>query len=90
MNALPLQQWVIAFRWNYNGNSINKQISTQEAARDNLNGAIIRIGREKPSHNLYLEDSSVSGQHAEVYFNEQQQKFFIKSLQPRNTTKVDE
>jgi pSer/pThr/pTyr-binding forkhead associated (FHA) protein len=89
MNTLPLQQWVIAFRWNYDGKSINKQISKQEAARDNLNDAIIRIGREKPSCNLYLEDISVSGQHAEIYFNEQQQKFFIKSLQPRNITKVD-
>lgn len=89
MNALSLQQWVIAFRWNYNGNLIKKQISKQEAARDNFNGAIIRIGREQPSCNLYLEDSSVSGQHAEIYFNEQQQKFFIKSLSPKNTTKVD-
>ena len=60
MNSLSLQQWVIAFRWNYDGNPINKQISKQEATRDNLNGAIIRIGREKPSCNLHLDDSSVS------------------------------
>ncbi|BCL39700.1 FHA domain-containing protein [Nostoc sp. MS1] len=89
MNALTSQQWVIAFQWNYNGNLINKKISKQEATRDNLNGAVIRIGREKPSCNLYLEDISVSGQHAEIYFDEQQQKFFIKSLSPKNTTKVD-
>ncbi|MCC5607868.1 FHA domain-containing protein [Nostoc sp. CHAB 5834] len=89
MNTLPLQQWAIAFRWEHNGNFRDKKISKLEAARDNLNGAIIRIGRDQPSCNLYLEDSSVSGQHAEIYFNEQQQKFFIKSLQPKNTLQVD-
>ncbi|MDF5737203.1 MULTISPECIES: hypothetical protein [unclassified Nostoc] len=44
MNTLPLQQWVIAFRWEHNGNLIDKKISKPEAERDNLNGAIIRIG----------------------------------------------
>lgn len=89
MNTLPLQQWVIAFRWEHNGNLMDKKISKQEATRANLNGAIIRIGRDQASCNLHLEDSSVSGQHAEIYFNEQQQKFFIKSLQLKNITNVD-
>ncbi|MBD2606920.1 FHA domain-containing protein [Scytonema hofmannii FACHB-248] len=89
MNTPPLQQWRITFKWNYNGKLINKQISQREATRDNLNGAIIRIGRDQRSCNLYLEDSSVSGEHAEIYFNDLQKKFFIRSLQPKNTLKVD-
>ncbi|MEH1900213.1 MAG: FHA domain-containing protein [Nostoc sp.] len=89
MNTLPLQQWVIAFRWEHNGNLIDKKISKPEAERDNLNGAIIRIGRDKQSCNLYLEEISVSSQHAEIYCNEQQQKFFIKSLKPNIILQVD-
>lgn len=89
MNILPSKQWVISFRWLEGDQNKSKKITKQEAARDNLNGAIIRIGREKVSCNLHLEDSSVSGQHAEIYFNEQQQQFLIKSLQPKNITKVN-
>ncbi|CCH96480.1 FHA domain-containing protein [Microcystis aeruginosa] len=90
INTLSSTPWLISFRWNYNGQLKEKTISPEEAVTDNkLNNVVIRIGRDQLSCNLVLEDNSVSRQHAEISFDEQQQMFFIKSLRPRNIIKVD-
>jgi pSer/pThr/pTyr-binding forkhead associated (FHA) protein len=90
INTLSSKPWLISFRWNHSSQLKEKTISPEEAVTDNkFNSVVIRIGRDQLSCNLILEDNSVSRQHAEISFDEQQQKFFIKSLQPRNITTVD-
>ncbi|MEB3216324.1 MAG: FHA domain-containing protein [Nostocales cyanobacterium 94392] len=87
MNQLNLQ-WAIILQWNENGNLRTQQISKQQVNGNSHNGAII-IGRDPKICDIVLKDRSVSAQHVEIYFHEQQQKFFIKNLSPQNVSNID-
>lgn len=84
-----MTQWTISFRWVEDDQPIIRKISRQETDRVNRNGGVIKIGSEKLSGNLYLEGESALDKHAEIYFNEQQQKFFAKNLQSSFIAKVN-
>ncbi|MEH2166098.1 MAG: FHA domain-containing protein [Nostoc sp.] len=89
MNQLTLQ-WAITFQWSETGNLRTQQISKQQVKSNNHNGLII-IGRDPNPKvcDLVLNDRSVSSQHVKIYFQEQQQKFFIQSLSPQNISNID-
>ncbi|QEI39687.1 hypothetical protein BMF77_00240 [Dolichospermum sp. UHCC 0315A] len=80
--------WAITFQWYDSGNQKiqQKQISQTQVAKHN---GIIIIGRDPNVCDLVLNNQSVSSQQAEIYFNEEQQQFFIKNKNTVNTTTID-
>ena len=80
--------WAITFQWHDSGNPKikQKQISQTQVAKHN---GIIIIGRDPNVCDLVLNNQSVSSQQAEIYFNEEQQQFFIKNKNTVNTTTID-
>ncbi|MFM2063969.1 MAG: hypothetical protein RLZZ507_3640 [Cyanobacteriota bacterium] len=87
MNSIILQ-WAITFQWEESGKLKNQQISKGQVINNNHNGDII-IGRDSQVCDLVINNNSVSAQHIKISFNEQQQKFFIKSLNPQNISNLN-
>jgi pSer/pThr/pTyr-binding forkhead associated (FHA) protein len=53
------------------------------------NPGTVRIGRDPLRCDIILGDPTVSGLHAEIFFNPQQQQFMLRSLRPTNPPLVD-
>ncbi|MBW4574596.1 MAG: FHA domain-containing protein [Aphanothece sp. CMT-3BRIN-NPC111] len=49
----------------------------------------VRIGRDPQQCDIVLSHPTVSGLHAEIYFNPQQQSFYLRSLRPNNPPMVN-
>lgn len=48
------------------------------------NSGTFRIGRDRSRCDLVLSSPTVSGLHTEIYFNQQQQSFYLRNLRPTN------
>ncbi|HIK07184.1 MAG TPA: FHA domain-containing protein [Trichormus sp. M33_DOE_039] len=79
MNSLTLQ-------WYDAGQNYTQQIYEQQPSK---NPGTIRIGRDKLQCDIVLIPGTVSRLHVEIYFNSQQQSFYIRNLQPNNPPLVD-
>ena len=79
MNALTLQ-------WHDAGQQKTQQISDHQASR---NPGTFRIGRDPVQCDLVLSDVTVSRLHIEIFFNQQQQNFYIRNLKQGNPPLVD-
>lgn len=51
--------------------------------------ATVRIGRDPQQCDLVLSELTVSGLHAEIFFNQQEQRFKVRSLRQTNPPVVD-
>jgi pSer/pThr/pTyr-binding forkhead associated (FHA) protein len=49
-----------------------------------------RIGRDPAQCDIIISDPTVSGLHVEIFFNQQQHRFFLRNLRPTNPPVVDE
>jgi pSer/pThr/pTyr-binding forkhead associated (FHA) protein len=87
MNPIIIQ-WAITFQWEESGKFKNQQISKGQVINNNHNGDII-IGRDSQVCDLVINNNSVSAQHIIISFKEEQQKFFIKSLNPQNISNLN-
>ncbi|MGH1392740.1 MAG: FHA domain-containing protein [Trichormus sp.] len=79
MNALTLQ-------WYDAGQNRTQQIYEQQPSK---NPGTIRIGRDPLQCDIVLTNPTVSGLHVEVFFNSQQQSFYIRNLRSQNPPLVD-
>ncbi|AUT04128.1 peptide-binding protein [Nostoc sp. CENA543] len=79
MNALTLQ-------WYDAGQNHTKQIYEQQPSKK---PGTIRIGRDQSQCDIVLVPGTVSRLHVEIFFNSQQQSFYIRNLQPNNPPLVD-
>jgi pSer/pThr/pTyr-binding forkhead associated (FHA) protein len=79
MNALTLQ-------WQDAGQDKTQQIYEQQPSK---NYGTIRIGRDPLRCDIVLSNPTVSGLHVEIYFNAQQQRFFLRNLREQNPPLVD-
>lgn len=79
MNELTLQ-------WTEGGQS---RVETIRDRQPSKTPGIIRIGRDPDQCDLVLTDPTVSGLHAEVFFDPQQSRFFIRNLRETNPPLVD-
>ncbi|QLE54247.1 FHA domain-containing protein [Nostoc sp. TCL26-01] len=76
MNALTLQ-------WHDAGENKTQQIYEQELSK-NKNPGSIRIGRDPLRCDIVLTNPTVSGLHIEIFFDSQQQNFYIRNLRSQN------
>ncbi|MGB3694827.1 MAG: protein kinase [Spirulinaceae cyanobacterium] len=53
------------------------------------NPGTFRIGRDRNRCDLVLSSPTVSGLHIEIYFNQQQQSFYLRNLRPTNPPVVN-
>jgi hypothetical protein len=79
MNALTLQ-------WYDAGKSRTQQIYEQQPSK---NTGTFRIGRDPQRCDILLNDPTVSGLHVEIFFNSQQQRFYIRNLREANPPQID-
>lgn len=79
MNALTLQ-------WHNAGQEKRQQISDRQASK---NPGTFRIGRDPLQCDIVLSDATVSRLHIEIFFNQQQQNFYIRNLKLGNPPLVD-
>jgi hypothetical protein len=79
MNALTLQ-------WHDAGQNKTQQIYEQQPSK---NPGTVRIGRDPLQCDIVLTNPTVSGLHIEVFFNSQQQSFYIRNLRSQNPPLVD-
>lgn len=62
---------------------------TIEENRESKNQGRIRIGRDPQLCDVVIPDVSVSGLHAEIFFNTVKQKFYLRNLRQQNPPIVD-
>jgi FHA domain len=79
MNALTLQ-------WQDAGQNKTQRIYEQQYSK---NSGTVRIGRDPQRCDIVLSNPTVSGLHVEVFFHNQQQRFYIKNLRDSNLPVVD-
>ncbi|MBD2363074.1 FHA domain-containing protein [Anabaena minutissima FACHB-250] len=79
MNALTLQ-------WHDAGQNKTQQIYEQQPSK---NPGTVRIGRDPLQCDIVLTNPTVSGLHIEVFFNTQQQNFYIRNLRSQNPPLID-
>jgi pSer/pThr/pTyr-binding forkhead associated (FHA) protein len=79
MNALTLQ-------WDDAGQSKTQQIDEQLSSK---NTGTFRIGRDPLRCDIILTHPTVSGLHVEIFFNSQQQSFYIRNLREANPPQID-
>ncbi|GAB1545410.1 hypothetical protein NUACC21_80860 [Scytonema sp. NUACC21] len=79
MNALTLQ-------WQDAGINKSQKIYEQQQSK---NKGTVRIGRDPVRCDIVLSHPTVSGLHVEIYFQLQQQCFFIRNLREQNPPLVD-
>ncbi|MGJ5675791.1 MAG: FHA domain-containing protein [Nostochopsis sp.] len=79
MNALTLQ-------WHDAGQTKTQKIQETQPSK---NPGTIRIGRDPVRCDIILSHPTVSGLHIEIFFNAQQQGFWIKNLREQNPPLVD-
>ena len=79
MNALTLQ-------WHDAGQNKTQQIYEQQPSK---NPGTVRIGRDPLRCDIVLTNPTVSGLHVEIFFNSQQQSFYIRNLRSPNPPLID-
>ncbi|QIR36941.1 FHA domain-containing protein [Tolypothrix sp. PCC 7910] len=79
MNALTLQ-------WHDAGQDRTQNIYEQQPSK---NPGTVRIGRDPLRCDIVFSNPTVSGLHVEIFFNSQQQKFYIRNLRSQNPPLVD-
>ncbi|WP_066377352.1 MULTISPECIES: FHA domain-containing protein [unclassified Anabaena] len=79
MNALTLQ-------WNDAGQNRTQHIYEQQPSK---NPGTVRIGRDPLRCDIVLTNLTVSGLHVEIFFDSQQQSFYIRNLRSQNPPLVD-
>jgi predicted component of type VI protein secretion system len=79
MNALTLQ-------WQDAGQEKTENIYDKSPSK---NPGTIRIGRDPLRCDIVLSNPTVSGLHVEVYFDSQQQSFFMRNLREQNPPLID-
>lgn len=79
-------QWALTLEWENAGNKETQQFYDQQPT--NIPG-IIRIGRDSKQCDVVLSHSTISAMHVEIYFNQQQLRFFLRNLQSRNICLVN-
>ncbi|NJM21102.1 MAG: FHA domain-containing protein [Richelia sp. RM2_1_2] len=79
MNSLTLQ-------WYDAGQEKTQIIYEQQPSK---NPSTVRIGRDPLRCDIVLSNPTVSGLHAEIYFNSQQKRFYIRNLREKNPPLVD-
>jgi ssDNA-binding Zn-finger/Zn-ribbon topoisomerase 1 len=79
MNVLTLQ-------WQEAGNNRSQQIYEKQYSKS---PHTYRIGRDPGHCDLVLTHPTVSGLHVEIFFNSQQQRFYIRNLREINPPQVD-
>ncbi|MEA5552273.1 FHA domain-containing protein [Anabaena cylindrica UHCC 0172] len=79
MNTLTLQ-------WYDAGQSKTQQIDEQQSSK---NTGTFRIGRDPLRCDIILTHPTVSGLHVEIFFNSQQQRFYIRNLREVNPPQID-
>ncbi|MCX7596211.1 MAG: protein kinase [Fischerella sp.] len=57
--------------------------------QDSKNPGKIRIGRDPQECDLVLQDPTISGLHAEIFFHSQKQRFYLRNLRQQNPPIVD-
>ncbi|OYE02625.1 FHA domain-containing protein [Nostoc sp. 'Peltigera membranacea cyanobiont' 232] len=80
MNALTLQ-------WHDAGQDITQNIYEQQPSK---NPGTVRIGRDPLRCDIIVSNPTVSGLHVEIFFNSQQQRFYIRNLRSPNPPLVDQ
>jgi hypothetical protein len=79
MNALTLQ-------WHDAGQDRTQNIYEQQPSK---NPGTVRIGRDPLRCDIVVSNPTVSGLHVEIFFNSQQQRFYIRNLRIPNPPSVD-
>ncbi|MBD2354336.1 FHA domain-containing protein [Tolypothrix sp. FACHB-123] len=79
MNALTLQ-------WHDAGQDRTQNIYEQQPSK---NPGTVRIGRDPLRCDIVVSNPTVSGLHVEIFFNSQQQNFYIRNLRSQNPPLVD-
>ncbi|BAY26899.1 FHA domain containing protein [Calothrix sp. NIES-2100] len=79
MNALTLQ-------WHDAGQERTQNIYEQQPSK---NPGTVRIGRDPLRCDIVVSNPTVSGLHVEIFFNSQQQRFYIRNLRSPNPPLVD-
>ena len=67
------------------------QIKTQiiQAQQPSKHPGTVRVGRDRNRCDLVLSDPTVSGLHVEIFFNHQEQCFYLRNLRESNPPTVD-
>ena len=78
----------LTLNWIENGQERTKVLNDQLLSK---NPGTIRIGRDPAQCDIVLQDStlSVSKLHVEIFFNHQQQGFYLRNLRSTNPPQVD-
>lgn len=79
MSALTIQ-------WHDAGQTKTQTIYEQQPSK---NPGTVRIGRDPLRCDIVLSHATVSGLHIEIYFNWQQQQFYIRNLREPNPPVID-
>ncbi|MEH2067646.1 MAG: FHA domain-containing protein [Nostoc sp.] len=79
MNALTLQ-------WHDAGEGKTENIYEQQPSK---NPGTVRIGRDPQRCDIVLNNPTVSGLHIEIFFHNQQQRFYVRNLRSQNPPLVD-
>jgi len=79
MNALTLQ-------WHDAGQDKTQNIYAQQPSK---NPGTVRIGRDPLRCDIVLSHPTVSGLHVEIFFHNQQQRFYIRNLRSQNPPLID-
>ncbi|MBD1838045.1 FHA domain-containing protein [Coleofasciculus sp. FACHB-712] len=79
MNELTLE-------WQEAGRGQTQTIHDRQIAK---HPGTIRIGRDPARCDIVLTDPTVSGLHVEIFFNPQQQSFYLRNLRESNPPLVD-
>lgn len=78
--------WQITLTWN-EANCLKTQ--TIESSQYSESSGGFRIGRDRSQCHLVLSDTTVSRLHVELFFKPEYQRFYLRSLQPKNPPKID-
>ena len=76
----------LTLEWREAGQLRTQIISDQKPTK---NPGIVRIGRDPQACDIVLLEPTVSGLHLEIYFNQQQQRFYLRNLRQTNPPIVD-
>lgn len=76
----------LTLEWIEAGQTKTRIISEQQVSK---NPGTVRIGRDPAQCDIVLSEPTVSGLHVEIFFNQQQKRFYVRSLRQSNPPVVD-
>ncbi|MFW6359957.1 MAG: FHA domain-containing protein [Chroococcales cyanobacterium] len=76
----------LTLEWHQSGHRIEETIFDQQASK---HPGTVRLGRDPARCDLILSHPTVSGLHVEIFFDFQQQQFFLRNLRKTNPPVVD-